>query len=108
MLARHIARNSTRVLAFVAVALLLFGAVYFAVAVLATLATFLWAIAFPVPLIAGVAVLVFALIMTQTYRQYPAPYMLPDATGELRGWLWCLGPVDIVLGIANYLAILRG
>jgi len=108
MLARTIARNSACVLAFVVTALLLFGSLYFAVSALGTLATFMWSIALPVPVIAGVAVLAFALIMVQTYQKYPAPYMLPDATGELRSWLYSIGAVDIVLGIANYLAIVHG
>lgn len=108
MLARTIARNSARVLAFVVVALLLFGSVYFAFAALDSLATFLWSIAFPVPVIAGVTVVAFALIVGKVHRRHPAPYMLPDATGELRGWLYSIGAVDIVLGIANYLAILHG
>lgn len=108
MLARHIARNSARVLAFVVVALLLFCAVYYAFAALDTLTMFFWSLTFPVLAIAGVAVLAFALIVIQIFRHHPASYMLPDATGELRGWLWSIAAVDILLGIANYLAILHG
>lgn len=108
MATRQIARNSARVFAFVASALMLFGAVYFAVAFVGTLITFVWSAVLPVSLIAMITVLVLTLIMTQTYRRYPAPYMLPDATGELRGWLWSVAAVDIVLGIANHLATLHG
>lgn len=108
MATRQIARNSARVFAFVASALMLFGAVYFAVAFVGTLITFVWSVVLPVWVIAGITVLVFNLIMAQTYRRYPAPYMLPDATGELRGWLWSVAAVDIVLGIANHLATLHG
>ena len=108
MLARTIARNSFRVLHFVLTALLLFCAVYYAFAALDTLTMFFWSLTFPVLAIAGVAVLAFALMVIQTYRRYPAPYMLPDATGELRSWLGSIAAVDIALSLVNYLAILHG
>lgn len=118
MLARTIARNSARVLAFVAVALLLFCAVYYAFAALGTLTTFLWSIAFPVPVIVGVAVIAFALMVTQALRRttivggsYTRPsyaHAIPEGTSELKGWLVCIAAIDVVLSIVNYLAILHG
>ncbi|HJP96291.1 MAG TPA: hypothetical protein VJ843_02865 [Candidatus Saccharimonadales bacterium] len=97
-----IIRNCGHVLNFVFIAVVLFVAIYFGCSFVSALINSVWSVSIPVVAVVIAALAVYVAIVVKTYKVHPTPSMLPDATGELRGWLYCALSVDAVWGIITY------